>query len=137
MELKKGDTPSLSKGYIITEVGVIPFDWEVKSLGQCLLKNPDYGINAAAVDYDDTLPTYLRITDISEDGKYLSSSKASVNNALANSYYLDKGDIVFARTGATTGKSYLVRNPPQAYRTYRVTHPPSHSFCQWQGIEFF
>ena len=97
----------VKKGYKQTEVGVIPEDWEVKRLGECLLKNPDYGINAAAVDYDDTLPTYLRITDISENGKYLSSNKASVDNALANSYYLDKGDIVFARTGASVGKTYL------------------------------
>ncbi len=97
----------LRKGYKQTEVGVIPSDWEVKRLGECLLKNPDYGINAAAVDYDDTLPTYLRITDISEDGKYLNSSKVSVDNTLANSYYLDNGDIVFARTGASVGKTYL------------------------------
>lgn len=94
-------------GYKQTEVGLIPGDWKVFKLGQCLLKNPDYGINAAAVEYDDTLPTYLRITDISEDGKFISSNKASVNNSLSNSYYLEKGDIVFARTGASVGKTYL------------------------------
>lgn len=93
--------------YKQTEVGVIPEGWEVKTIGDCLLKNPDYGINAAAVDYDDTLPTYLRITDISEDGKFISLNKASVNNSLASSYYLEKGDIVFARTGASVGKTYL------------------------------
>ncbi len=81
--------------------------WEVKKLGECLLKNPDYGINAAAVEFDDTLPTYLRITDISEDGRYLSSNKVSVNNILATSFYLEEGDIVFARTGASVGKTYL------------------------------
>lgn len=81
--------------------------WEVKKLGDCLLKNPDYGINAAAVDFDDTLPTYLRITDISEDGKYLTDNKVSVDNILSNSYYLEDGDIVFARTGASVGKTYL------------------------------
>lgn len=81
--------------------------WEVKRLGDCLLKNPDYGINAAAVEFDDTLPTYLRITDISEDGKYLADNKVSVNNLLSESYYLEEGDIVFARTGASVGKTYL------------------------------
>lgn len=81
--------------------------WEVKKLGDCLLKNPDYGINAAAVEFDDTLPTYLRITDISEDGRYLTQNKVSVNNILSSSYYLENGDIVFARTGASVGKTYL------------------------------
>lgn len=81
--------------------------WEVKTLGECLLKNPDYGINAAAVKYNDNLPTYLRITDISENGKYLTSNKASVDHPLSSSYYLEEGDIVFARTGASVGKTYL------------------------------
>lgn len=97
----------LRAGYKNTEVGIIPNDWNVFKLGDCLLKNPDYGINAAAVEFDDTLPTYLRITDISEDGKFISSNKVSVNNSLSNSYYLEKGDIVFARTGASVGKTYL------------------------------
>ncbi|MBU0532556.1 restriction endonuclease subunit S [bacterium] len=100
-------TEAIKPGYKQTEVGLIPEDWEVKKLGECLLKNPDYGINAAAVAYNDNLPTYLRITDISEEGKYLSSDKVSVDNVLANSYYLDEGDIVFARTGASVGKTYL------------------------------
>ena len=97
----------VAEKYKKSEVGLIPSDWDVFKLGDCLLRNPDYGINAAAVEYDDTLPTYLRITDISEDGKFIRSNKASVNNSLANAYYLEKGDIVFARTGASVGKTYL------------------------------
>lgn len=97
----------LKQGYKITQVGLIPNDWTTIKLGDCLLKNPDYGINASAVVYNDSLPTYLRITDISENGKFISSNKASVNNTLSESYYLEKGDIVFARTGASVGKTYL------------------------------
>ena len=48
-----------------TEVGVLPKDWTVQSLRSCLLSAPSYGINKAAVPFDDDLPTYLRITDIS------------------------------------------------------------------------
>lgn len=101
------DNEQLPKGYKNTEVGVIPEDWEVKELGNCLLRNPDYGLNAAAVTFDDTLPTYLRITDISDDGRFISAGKASVKNIYSNNYYLEKGDIVFARTGASVGKTYL------------------------------
>lgn len=94
-------------GYKKTEVGIIPVGWGVKKLGDCLTKNPDYGINAASVDYTDTLPTYLRITDISDDGNYIDKNRVSVNHLLSNFYFLEEGDIVFARTGASVGKTYL------------------------------
>ena len=95
------------EGYKMSEVGVIPEEWEVKTLGECLLKNPEYGINAAAVPYSDNLPVYIRITDISDDGKFLPAGKTSVNNIDSNKFLLEKDDIVFARTGASTGKTYL------------------------------
>ena len=98
---------NIPKGYKQTGVGVIPEDWEVKKLGECLKQNPEYGINAPAVVYSDSLPAYIRITDISEDGKFLQDNKASVNHFFADNYYLDEGDLVFARTGASVGKTYL------------------------------
>ena len=49
---------------------------------------------------------YLRITDISEEGKYLQGNKVSVNNGLSHLYYLDEGDVVVTRTGASVGKTY-------------------------------
>ena len=94
-------------GYKQTEVGVIPEDWEVKPLRSCLSAQPDYGINAPAVAYSDRLPTYIRITDITEDGRFSSEKPVSVKRADTDAYYLNDGDIVFARTGASVGKSYL------------------------------
>jgi len=76
-------------------------------LGECLLSRPDYGINAAAVPFSDSLPSYIRITDISEHGRFSPSPRVSVKASSANQYYLHKGDVVFARTGASVGKSYL------------------------------
>ena len=81
--------------------------WEVRKLGNCLKQNPDYGINAAAVPYNESLPVYLRITDITEDGKYSKKNIVSVNKADSSSFYLEKGDLIFARTGASVGKTYL------------------------------
>lgn len=81
-------------------------DWEKKRLEQCLRQLPDYGINAPAVPYSNTLPTYLRITDISEDGRFIRSKMVSVDKNVTDNNYLEKGDIVFARTGASVGKSY-------------------------------
>ena len=100
----------LKPGYKQTEVGVIPEDWEVKSLGECLSDQPRYGINAPAAKYSDCLPVYIRITDISEDGRFSPDKLASVDNPGSNNYYLDEGDIVFARTGASVGKSYRYKS---------------------------
>ena len=96
----------MKPGYKQTEVGVIPEDWEVAPLGKCLASRPSYGINAPAVPYSDRLPVYIRITDISEDGRFIPDGKMSVKSELSGNYYLSDGDIVFARTGASVGKSY-------------------------------
>ncbi len=95
------------EGFKHTEAGLIPSDWVVKKIGECLLKNPDYGINAAAVPFNENLPVYLRITDITEDGNYSKKNLVSVNNLSSASYFLQDGDLVFARTGASVGKTYL------------------------------
>lgn len=84
-------------------------EWQIKSLIECLQKNPEYGINAPAVAYSVKLPTYLRITDISEEGSFLSKNKVSVDREVSENNYLSEGDIVLARTGASVGKSYKYR----------------------------
>ena len=81
--------------------------WETKRLAYCLLSRPDYGINAAAVPFSDRLPAYVRITDISSDGRFRPDTLVSVLHTNAQNYYLSAGDLVFARTGASVGKSYL------------------------------
>ena len=81
--------------------------WRKVRLGECLKQKPDYGINAPAVPYDNNLPTYLRITDITEDGYYSKKDIVSVSSQDALKYVMEEGDLVFARTGASTGKTYL------------------------------
>lgn len=85
-------------------------EWQEKSLGSCLLREPEYGINAPAVPYSKELPTYLRITDISETGHFLSNEKVSVEKEVTENNYLEEGDIVLARTGASVGKSYKYKS---------------------------
>ncbi|HEB11148.1 MAG TPA: hypothetical protein ENI06_08050 [Spirochaetales bacterium] len=97
----------VKEGYKQTDVGVIPEDWVVKKLGECLFKNPEYGINAPAVPLFGALPTYIRITDISDDGLFIKNDNVSVNHPQSELYFLEKGDLVFARTGASVGKTYL------------------------------
>ena len=84
-----------------------PFpDWEEKRLEE-LASNPSYGMNAAAVEYDGQ-HKYVRITDIDEETRTFSTDKlTSPSGLIEEKYRLRTGDIVFARTGASTGKSYL------------------------------
>ncbi len=95
------------KGYKQSELGEIPEDWDITSLGSHLNEPPRYGINAAAVKLKGDLPVYLRITDINEDGYFTSSNKVGVNNQFSYLYKLQSDELVFARTGASVGKSYL------------------------------
>jgi type I restriction enzyme S subunit len=66
-----------------------------------------YGIAASAVDYSLSLPTYLRITDINDDGTLNFSGLKSVDDKNSGNYQLKPNDIVFARTGASTGRNYF------------------------------
>lgn len=66
-----------------------------------------YGIGASAVERSDNLYTYLRITDIRDDGTLNMADLKSVNDVKASQYLLRPNDIVFARTGASTGRNYF------------------------------
>ncbi len=87
----------------------IPTEWVVKKLSECCLVKGDYGINAPAVEFENNLPVYLRITDIDDNGNYSLSKKVSVNDPNYKQFILNEGDIVFVRTGATVGKTYLYK----------------------------
>lgn len=85
-------------------------DWEQRKLGDVLSKF-DYGLNSASSDYDGK-NKYLRITDIDEQTHRfnldnLTSPKVDLKNK--DNYILHPGDIVFARTGASVGKTYKYR----------------------------
>ena len=66
-----------------------------------------YGIGASAVERSENLYTYLRITDIRDDGTLNMDDLKSVDDAKAAQYLLQPNDIVFARTGASTGRNYF------------------------------
>ncbi|SHY17396.1 restriction endonuclease S subunit [Mycobacteroides abscessus subsp. abscessus] len=80
---------------------------EPKPLGQLLLRSPRYGINAAAVPLGLGLPTYIRITDIDDSGRFAPDPKVGVSHPKSSDYRMRAGELVFARTGASVGKSYL------------------------------
>ncbi|WP_079992490.1 restriction endonuclease subunit S [Campylobacter pinnipediorum] len=97
----------IDKDYKETKIGIIPKDWDVVRLGDVLNEFPKYGIGAPSVEYSKNLPTYIRITDIDENGCFKSQEKVSVEHKDYKKYILKENEIVFARTGASVGKSYL------------------------------
>lgn len=82
-------------------------DWEPLKLGD-LAESFNYGLNASATEFDGE-NKYIRITDIDDKShKFIQSGLTSPNAELSNAddYLLKEGDILFARTGASVGKSY-------------------------------
>lgn len=72
----------------------------------------EYGLNAPSTAYDG-INKYIRITDIEDDTRLLNRkglTSPNVDLGLYPSYQLKFGDVLFARTGASVGKSYLYRN---------------------------
>ncbi len=82
-------------------------EWKEYTLEELSIGKGSYGIGAAAVPYDSSLYTYLRITDINDDGSLNKTGLMSVNDSDADKYLLKPNDIVFARTGNSTGRSYF------------------------------
>ena len=84
-------------------------DWEQRKLGECM-DSFEYGLNAAAKEYDG-MHKYIRITDIDDEThNFIQSNLTSPNidfNSDVSDYKLNVNDIVFARTGASVGKTYL------------------------------
>lgn len=73
-----------------------------------------YGYTASAKVGSDG-PRFLRITDL-QNGRvdWNSVPTCQIGQGDVHKYSLHAGDIVFARTGATTGKSFLIRSCPSA-----------------------
>ena len=79
----------------------------VKLKDLCIGGKGKYGIPASAVPYNEKFYTYLRITDITDDGRINKSGLVSVDDEKAGEYLLQPNDIVFARTGGSTGRNYF------------------------------
>jgi len=70
-------------------------------------EEPTYGTSARAVARtDDDQPRYIRITDYGDDGIVLPHEFVAAES-WDDKHILESGDLLFARSGATVGKTYL------------------------------
>lgn len=96
-----------------TEIGEMPESWEIASISKYCEK-PRYGYTASASTQPNG-PKFLRITDITEEGvNWNTVPYCSCPQSKIDTLRLKSGDLVFARIGATTGKSFLIENCPEA-----------------------
>lgn len=88
------------------KTGINKDGWEVKKLGEVCTGKGEYGSGSSAIAFDKSKPRYIRITDIKENGE-LNDEKVSPSGSDFDEYELSEGDILFARSGATVGKTYI------------------------------
>ena len=92
---------------------------ESKPLVEVCIKRGEYGSNTPADDYDGNI-RYVRITDITEEG--------NLNNVIVSprkieeKYMLLSGDLLFARTGNTVGKTYLHKSGKMIFAGYLIRY---------------
>lgn len=87
---------------------ILLISWEQRKLGD-IADSFEYGLNAAAKNYDG-VNKYIRITDIDDEThkfKFDELTSPNIDLKEAKNYRLNKGDILFARTGASVGKTYI------------------------------
>ena len=82
-------------------------DWEWVELGKVIKEKPQYGANTPAVEGEKGKDIrYIRITDIDDFGK-LKTDTWMTAKEIEKKYFLEDGDLLFARSGATAGKTFL------------------------------
>jgi type I restriction enzyme S subunit len=102
-------------------IGEIPEHWEIEPFKRYLREPLKYGANEAAESDCKYWPRYIRITDIDENGKLREETFKSLSSEKARDYILKKGDILFARSGATVGKTYIYNSDsPACYAGYLI-----------------
>jgi type I restriction enzyme S subunit len=90
-------------------LGEIPAHWGLWRLKHLASEALSYGANEAALEDNPEWPRFVRITDIAADGSLRDETFKSLSPEIAEPFLLDDGDLLFARSGATVGKSFIYR----------------------------
>ena len=109
-------------GNLIKARFVEMFNSETKreSLQNLSIGKSGYGAASASVSYNPNRPRYIRITDINDDGTLNDDCVCSINKSDDEVFRLQKGDFLFARMGATVGKTYYYREGNQIFAGYLI-----------------
>lgn len=80
--------------------------WSVTNLDSLASLGPQYGANARAIPATGERPRYVRITDIDTNGRLIPTSIVEADIEESSYFLLKEGDLLFARSGNTVGKTY-------------------------------
>ena len=108
---------------------------DVKKLIDVVTSSGQYGTNTSAIDYIEGTARYIRITDINDDGSLNEDIKSA--ESYDDKYALAKDDMVFARTGATVGKTYLHESGDAIYAGYLIKYHPNDSYIRPRFLKAF
>ena len=97
-------------------------DYPLITIDDLSLSKGEYGAQSASTEYDPNRPRYVRITDINDDGTLNDDVVSSVNVNDDEQYKLSYGDFLFARMGATVGKTYAYRSGNQIFAGYLIRY---------------
>ncbi len=119
-------------------LGRIPEEWGVVRLGKNIVNSIQYGYTSSAINKE-LGPKFLRITDIQDNNvNWDLVPFCKINEKLIVKYKLEDGDIVFSRTGATTGKSYIIKNPPNSiFASYLIRIRTNNNIVNPQFLGYF
>lgn len=119
-------------------IGKIPQHWEICRLKFCIKEPLMYGANEAPDNIDDLHPRYIRITDIDDDGQLKPNTFCTLNPQIAAAYLIEYGDILFARSGATVGKTYIhLSNEPACFAGYLIKAKANRKIALPQFLYYF
>ena len=92
---------------------VLHFAYPKVKLKALLLNSPQYGANESGISRkSNEEPRYIRITDIDENGLISTNELGVTAEIVEDKYLLHENDILFARSGATVGKTYIHKDLP-------------------------
>jgi restriction endonuclease S subunit len=104
----KGLDPNVPmKGSGVEWIGQIPAHWGVMRLKHLAKEQLQYGASEASEFSDPERPRFIRITDIDDNGLLREDTFRSLPEKIAGPFLLKGGDLLFARSGATVGKTIL------------------------------
>jgi type I restriction enzyme S subunit len=113
--------------------------WSVASLETLSTLGPQYGANASGIDATGSRPRYVRITDIDPDGRLNPGGIVEAEIEDSSELLLQEGDLLFARSGNTVGKTYryMSNDGPCVFAGYLIRFRINPSFADSQFVFYF
>ena len=115
----------------------IPKGWQMVRLGD-VCAPPMYGASAPARPFDPELPRYVRITDITDEGRLRIYEARSAESEKVAGYELFDGDLLFARSGSV-GRTYLYKpdDGPCVFAGYLIRFRPDPKAALPRFVELY